>query len=92
MGLDCMSVSHNDIPVIQTITHRARMESNNSTIIEYTTARPGQVEVAIYSIMGQKISTIEQSYLPSGTHEARLVHTMTGQSLMPLIYRIQSGG
>ena len=68
------------------------MESNNSTIIEYTNSRPGPVEITVYSIMGQKISTIENSYQPSGTHEARFVHTLTGQSLMPLIYRIQSGG
>ena len=92
IGLNCITVSTDDIPITQYITHKARMESNNSTIIEYTNSRPGPVEITVYSIMGQKISTIENSYQPSGTHEARFVHTLTGQSLMPLIYRIQSGG
>jgi len=92
LGLECMSVSTNDIPGLQSIAHGTRPETNNSTIIEYATARPGNVEVAIYSIMGQKMTTLEKGYKPSGKHELRFVHSQTGQSLIPLIYRIESGG
>lgn len=92
IGIECMTVSTDDIPVLQNVLHRTRPESNNSTIIEYTISRPGPVEVAVFSVMGQKIAVLEQDYKQSGTHESRFVHTMTGQSLVPLIYRIQCGG
>lgn len=92
LGVNCMTVSTEDLPIEQKVGHRAISETNNSTIIEYTTVRPGRVRVEIISILGQKIQTLVDTYQPEGTHQARFLHNRTGQSVLPLLYRIETGG
>lgn len=91
IGMDCISISSEEIPISQNVGHRAILNPNGSTTIEYTLQRPDHVEVHIYSIMGQKLATIHTGYQLSGKHEALFINRMAGVSMAPLVYRIKVG-
>lgn len=92
LGIDCMPVSTNDVPLVQTVTHKAKPNPDGSTSIEYNLDRPGNVEVSVFSIMGQKITTIDKGYKSRGPQQSLFVNRLTGMSIAPLIYRIETGG
>jgi len=93
IGFDCMEVSTQDVtPITQGVTHLAKSDGMGGTIIEYTLDRPGPVELSIYSVMGQKVTTlINKEYKLRGTHQAHYSNRFYGASSAPLIYRIVTG-
>ncbi len=44
---------------------------NNSTVIPYSISEPSNVKLEIYSISGQKVTTLVDSYMSAGTHTAK---------------------
>lgn len=42
---------------------------NSTTIIRYTLARPSQVTIDIYDILGRRVQTLLNQYLPAGDHQ-----------------------
>jgi len=92
LGLDCMPVSNEYIPLVQGVKHFARPDGNGSTIIEYDLDRPGNVDVSIYSVLGQKVTTLDSRYMVQGKHQSRYINSMMGINTYPLVYRIEAGG
>jgi uncharacterized membrane protein len=43
---------------------------NPSTTIPYAIAKPGQIDISIYNITGQKVATLESGFKTAGDHEA----------------------
>ena len=41
---------------------------NSSTTISFNINKPGKVEISVYNLQGQKIITLNDSYLQTGTH------------------------
>jgi len=92
LGINCTSTSTNNVPIKQTVTHSIRPDGMGGMIIEYNTVRPADIEVAVYSILGQKIAQLSSAYQLPGKHEVTYVNRYAGISTMPLIYRISTQG
>jgi len=92
LGFDCIGVSTNDVPLTQGIKHLARPNGAGGMVIEYHLDRPGNINVSIFSVMGQKVSTLVNGYQVAGQHEALYVNSYGAMSTMPLVYRIEAGG
>lgn len=43
---------------------------NSSTLIPYSLAEPGHIELTVYNLLGQRVRTLEDSHLPAGGHAA----------------------
>jgi uncharacterized protein (DUF1501 family) len=91
LGLDCLNVNSVETTLIQSIKHKAKLNGNGSSIIEYTLSRPGMVEVDILTIMGQKITNLVHEYQSEGLHEAVFINQNIGLSGAIYVYRIKSG-
>jgi uncharacterized protein (DUF1501 family) len=91
LGFDCLGVNTIDTALLQSIKHKAKMHANGSYAIEYELSRPGNVEVDILTIMGQKITTLVNEYKSEGTHEAIFINQNLGLSGAMYVYRIRSG-
>jgi hypothetical protein len=91
LGFDCVGVNHIETALIQSIHHKVIMNANGSYAIEYKLARPGNVEVDIMTIMGQKITTLVNEYQSDGLHQATFVNQNIGLSSAMYVYRIRSG-
>ena len=92
LGLQCIVSSTNKVPLVQGIKHFARPDGFGATYIEYELERPGNVEVSVFSVMGQKIATLHKGYLLQGKHQNLFRNHMVGLNTLPLIYRIQVDG
>ncbi len=93
IGFDCMSVSTQEVtPLEHGIKHLAKSDGMGGIIIEYTLDRPGPVEISIFSVMGQKVTTLVSEYQLKGKHQAHYNTRFHGTSTAPLIYRIVNGG
>ncbi len=92
LGFDCIGVSTHDIPLVQGVKHLARPNGSGGTIIEYHLDRPGNIQVSVFSIMGQRLATLVNEYQQTGKHEALYQSHYHGISTMPLVYRIEVGG
>ena len=68
---------------------------NSTTLIPYSLAEPGHVELAVYNLLGHRVRTLEDSYRSAGEHAAawdgRGENGM-GVSAGMYLYRLQSGG
>ena len=68
---------------------------NPTTLIRYTLEEPGQVELAIYNMLGHRIRTLEDSYQGAGEFvvawDGRDENGM-GVSAGVYLYRLRSGG
>ncbi len=91
LGFDCMNVGTQDFSYQQNILHQARQDGQGGYIIDYEIARPGQVQIEVFTIMGQKIQTLVNEYQPSGKHTASF-QQHHGLSPAMMVYRIISGG
>jgi hypothetical protein len=68
---------------------------NPSTTIEYSLNKDGEVEIAVYNILGQKVKTLFEGYKVKGNH--RIVWDGTGRDDSPVasgvyFYRTKSEG
>lgn len=91
LGFDCLGVNTTDQSLTQSIRHQARINGDGSHTIYYELARAGNVEVDIYTIMGQKITSLVQAYQSEGPHEALFINQNIGLSSAIYIYKIRSG-
>ena len=92
MGLECMSVSTADIPIKQRVTHWASDNGMGGTDIHYELDRPGNVNLSIYTMMGQKVQTLVNGYQFAGKQRETFSNRTYGFSTLPLIYRIEANG
>lgn len=91
LGFDCLGVNTVDHNLTIHIKHQARLHDNGSCTIYYELSRPGNIEVAVYTIMGQKVATLVQTYQSEGRHEAIFTHQHIGLSANMYVYSIKSG-
>ena len=62
---------------------------NLSTLIKYELLQQSQVTIAIYDILGRKVSTLEDAVQPAGYHE--LIWNAEGLSSGMYFYKLQAG-
>jgi hypothetical protein len=91
LGFDCLGVNTIDQSLTQSIRHQARINGDGSHTIYYEQTRAGNVEVDIYTIRGQKITSLVQAYQSEGPHEALFINQNIGLSSAIYIYKIRSG-
>lgn len=90
LGFDCNSVGIADLPKQQGVRHLARPDGYGGTVIEYTLDRPGNIDLTIYSILGQKIITLKKGYQSAGKHQATYVNRYSGITAAPLVYQLHT--
>jgi uncharacterized protein (DUF1501 family) len=91
LGLNCLPVYTSEPVFTQQIQHKLRSHADGSYTIEYEISRPGQIDVEVYTIMGQKISTLVHEYQDRGKHQAVFINQHVGLSSSMYIYVIRSG-
>lgn len=91
LGFDCQGINSVTPSLALTIKHQARMNAYGSYTIYYEISRPGQIEVDIFTIMGQKITTLVNEYQMAGPHEAVFINQSIGLTAAMYVYRIRSG-
>lgn len=90
LGIDCLSTSTNEVPLVQDLVHTTRPDGFGSTLIEYELKRPENVNVTVYSIMGQKLANLAHGYHMAGKHQVRFVNSVAGLKVAPLVYKIET--
>ncbi len=60
-----------------------------STTIEYALARPAEVRLEIYDVLGRRVATLVDGYRAAGTYEASV--DMSARASGMYIYRLQAG-
>ncbi|MBK9254768.1 MAG: DUF1501 domain-containing protein [Saprospiraceae bacterium] len=91
LGFDCLGSSSVVSSLTLTFKHQARMNANGSYTIYYELSRPGNIVVDIYTIMGQKITTLVNEYQLEGPHEEVFINQNFGLTAAMYVYRIRSG-
>ena len=91
LGLQCTGVFTTELPLQQNIQHGIRYLPDGSFLITYETGRPAIVQVEIYTILGQKISTLVNAYQDAGKHETVFTNQYIGLSAAMYLYVIRSG-
>ncbi|MBK6364375.1 MAG: T9SS type A sorting domain-containing protein [Saprospiraceae bacterium] len=91
LGFDCTGVNSTQNVLTQSIKHRVRTNAEGSYTIEYDLSRPGNATVEVYTILGQKISTLVEEYQSEGRHEALFINRQFGLSRAVYLYVIRSG-
>jgi hypothetical protein len=91
LGLNCLPVYTSEPVFTQQIQHKLRSHADGSYTIEYEISRPGQIDVEVYTIMGQKITTLVHEYQDRGQHQAVFINQHMGLSSSMYIYVIRSG-
>lgn len=94
LGIQCDGpVNNHEVPFNQqSITHLARPNGAGAMVIEYHLTRPAQINVAIFSVMGQKVASLVNAYQQAAKHEALYTNSFGTLRTMPLIYRIEVDG
>lgn len=92
LGINCENVSTQDIALVQAIRHKAIPDGMGGVWIQYELDRPGNLELSVYTFMGQKISTLASRYHRAGEHKVKFENRQFGLSAAPLIYRIVVNG
>jgi len=67
---------------------------NGSTMITYDLPRPGITALEVFNILGQKVSTLTNQYLPAGRYNAQWTGRSDRGAEMPTgvyFYRLTSG-
>ncbi|MFZ1703534.1 MAG: DUF1501 domain-containing protein [Saprospiraceae bacterium] len=90
LGFSCTSVGTKEPALTQQIKHGIRLNGDGSYKIEYSLSRPDHVEVSVYTIMGQKITTLVHEYQSEGQHETLFVNQHIGLSSSMYLYVIRS--
>ncbi|MBK8373216.1 MAG: DUF1501 domain-containing protein [Saprospiraceae bacterium] len=91
LGFDCTGVNSTQNVLSQSIKHKVVSNSDGSYTVAYELLRPGKVIVEVYTILGQKISTLTDEYKTSGHHEALFINRQLGLSGAVYLYVIRSG-
>lgn len=94
LGIQCDGPVNNHEVLFnqQSITHLARPNGAGAMVIEYHLTRPAQINVAIFSVMGQKVASLVNAYQQAAKHEALYTNGFGTLRTMPLIYRIEVDG
>jgi len=87
----CDPTSTNFVPAVQSVNHFARPDGQGGTVIEYNMDRPGNVQLTIYTLMGQKVKTLVNEYQSSGPHQALYFSKYHGLRTIPLVYELLIG-
>jgi len=92
LGFACDPISSTTTPVKQNIVHGVRPNPAGGMVINYTLDRPGNINLTVYTIMGQKLKTLHHGYQTSGAHQANFILPYGGYSALPLVYKIEAQG
>jgi len=68
---------------------------NNSTQIEFRLAHSSQVELVVYDLLGRRVATLVDQYLPAGSHRTSFDGTDADGVSLPsgvYFYRLKTGG
>jgi hypothetical protein len=84
-----MKPSRADLPTMFEIDQNYPNPFNPSTKIKFTLPKPENVKIEIYNLLGQKIETLLNKFMPSGYHEVEF----NGQNLSSgvYLYSIEAG-
>ncbi len=90
LGFDCTGVSSglSHLPMKQAVQHGVRQDGQGGIVIDYELDRPGTVNLTIFTLMGQKLATLENGYKMNGKHQAYFSNRYQTLSKMPLVYRL----
>lgn len=88
LGLSCSPISSTVAPVGQQIGHSA-YQSHSELHIDVYLDRPDQITVELFSILGQKLTTVHQGYIQRGKHTFSTPIRAYGK--IPVFYRISNG-
>ncbi len=69
-SLNKIASIHNNKNVNQVSITITPNPANPSTTINYSIVRPGDVDLSVYNMSGQKIATLVDDYMSAGTHSA----------------------
>jgi hypothetical protein len=92
-GVDCVVIRSRDDSPLFTFTFGLSNYPNPfnpSTQIGFNLSEAGDVKLDIYNIMGQKVVTLVDSYLPNGAHE--VVWNASSVASGVYFYRLSAGG
>ncbi len=92
LGFSCDPISSTSAPVKQNVLHSVRNNSAGGVTISYTLERPGNIDLTVYTIMGQKLKTIHHGYQIQGTHNSDFSLPFGGYNTLPLIYKLEAQG
>ena len=90
LGFGCLPVATNDYKLLDVIHHNIKQDGFGGFVIEFNTNRPGTVRVEIYTIMGQKLTTLLNTHLNSGNHQVLYDNLSTIHPSL-CVYQISSG-
>lgn len=80
-----------NIPAIYSLSQNYPNPFNPSTIIKYSVAEAGQVELRLYNILGQEVITLVNDFMKAGQHEVYFNAAALNLSSGVYLYRIKSG-
>lgn len=92
LGLDCTTVSNDELPDLVPVQHEVRYADAGSATISYTIPRTMRVRLEVFDLLGRPISLLVNERQVSGTHQAAFT---TNGSRLPTgvyVYHIQAEG
>jgi len=92
LGFVCDPISSTSAPVSQHVSHEVRQNPGGGVTIHYTLDRPGNINLTVYTIMGQKLETLHHGYQTSGQHQKEFVLSYSGLQTLPLVYKLEAQG
>ena len=92
IGLECGTTTGvAEVTLKQGIRHRIRPDGFGGMVIEYELARPGNIDLSVFTVLGQKVRTLHHGYQLAGAHEATFASPHFGLASQLLFYRISDG-
>ena len=92
LGLECISSSTANVPLIQGLTHQGRVAEDGSIFIQFEMQRPGHVRLELLAVTGQVIAMPVNGYLSEGVHQTMMGGQRLGLGNGMYIYRIETAG
>ncbi len=92
LGFACDSISSTSAPVKQEVNHSVRPNPAGGVVFNYTLGRPGNINLTVYTIMGQKVETVFHGYQTSGTHNTKFILPYSAYNALPLVYKLEADG
>ena len=91
LGLECSAVSTHAPPLVQGIRHEVRQDGFGGNTIVFDLDRPGQIELSIFTMLGQKVVTLVNGYKMAGRHEVVFPSRQFSITRQTAVYRIFDG-
>jgi uncharacterized protein (DUF1501 family) len=91
LGLDCMGVTVDEY-AMEDFKHRALYDTNGEIYIQYFLPRPMSVNIKIYNLMGQYVTTLVNERQLGGENRVAIKAQAENYSVGQYIYRIVANG